>query len=179
MEITRQISNNSTILNDRVLVYDGDSILNPDEITEMILSGLDISNIYTSEITSDITQYNLSSINSIKTKNSVNEFDYSWNIPEKYKKINVLEYVINKYVKQNKFNQFRYDRIVLEMKIFKSKNLIEFLKTLIFIVDVIETNNIVRGVGRGSSVASYVLYIIGIHSIDSFAYELDFSEFIR
>jgi DNA polymerase III alpha subunit len=34
-------------------------------------------------------------------------------------------------------------------------------------------------VGRGSSVASYVLYLLGVHRIDSMFYDLDPSEFLR
>jgi DNA polymerase III alpha subunit len=39
--------------------------------------------------------------------------------------------------------------------------------------------NIVWGVGRGSSVASYVLFLIGTHKVDSVKYELDFNEFLK
>ena len=35
------------------------------------------------------------------------------------------------------------------------------------------------GVGRGSSVASYILYLIGVHRIDSIKYNLDWKEFLR
>jgi DNA polymerase III alpha subunit len=40
-------------------------------------------------------------------------------------------------------------------------------------------NNIVWGVGRGSSVASYVLYLLGIHKIDSIKYNLSPDEFFK
>jgi DNA polymerase III alpha subunit len=40
-------------------------------------------------------------------------------------------------------------------------------------------NNIVWGVGRGSSVASYVLFLIGIHKVDSLYYDLPIEEFLR
>jgi DNA polymerase III alpha subunit len=40
-------------------------------------------------------------------------------------------------------------------------------------------NDIVWGVGRGSSVASYTLYLIGVHKIDSIKYELDINEFLK
>ena len=43
----------------------------------------------------------------------------------------------------------------------------------------VKENKIVWGVGRGSSVASYVLYLLGIHKIDSIQYRLDWKEFIR
>ena len=40
-------------------------------------------------------------------------------------------------------------------------------------------NHIIWGVGRGSSVASYVLYKLGVHRIDSLYYNLDIGEFLR
>ena len=40
-------------------------------------------------------------------------------------------------------------------------------------------NQVIWGVGRGSSVASYVLYLIGIHKIDSMYYDLPINEFLR
>jgi DNA polymerase III alpha subunit len=40
-------------------------------------------------------------------------------------------------------------------------------------------NKIVWGVGRGSSVASYVLFLIGIHKVNSLKYNLDIKEFLK
>jgi DNA polymerase III alpha subunit len=48
-----------------------------------------------------------------------------------------------------------------------------------YVVDTLRANNVVWGVGRGSSVASYVLFIIGVHKIDSVKYDLDWREFLR
>jgi len=48
-----------------------------------------------------------------------------------------------------------------------------------YFVDTMQANNVVWGVGRGSSVASYVLYLIGVHKIDSIKYNLDWQEFLR
>jgi len=50
---------------------------------------------------------------------------------------------------------------------------------MIYIVDMMRKNNLVWGVGRGSSVASYVLYLIGIHKIDSLKYNLNIEEFLK
>jgi len=53
------------------------------------------------------------------------------------------------------------------------------LRYMIYLVDFMRENNIVWGVGRGSSVASYVLYLIGVHRINSIQYGLDWHEFLR
>jgi DNA polymerase III alpha subunit len=37
----------------------------------------------------------------------------------------------------------------------------------------------VWGIGRGSSVSSYVLYVLGVHDVDSYAYDLDIGDFLH
>jgi len=46
-------------------------------------------------------------------------------------------------------------------------------------VDTFRKNNVVWGVGRGSSVSSYVLYLLGVHRVDSIKYKLNINEFLR
>jgi len=48
-----------------------------------------------------------------------------------------------------------------------------------YLVDLMRENNIVWGVGRGSSVSSFVLFLIGIHRINSIYYDLDVEEFLK
>ena len=59
------------------------------------------------------------------------------------------------------------------------RGLFDLLNFLRYMVQVMRDNNIVWGVGRGSSVASYVLYLIGVHKIDSLYYDLDVTDFLR
>jgi DNA polymerase III alpha subunit len=67
----------------------------------------------------------------------------------------------------------------MELSEFEQRDLLDLLKFLMYLVQTMRTNNIVYGVGRGSSVASYVLYLIGIHRIDSFKYNMDIKEFLK
>jgi DNA polymerase III alpha subunit len=62
---------------------------------------------------------------------------------------------------------------------FQQRNLFNLLKYLKYLVDTMKENNIIWGVGRGSSVASYVLYLLGVHRVDSMYYDLDPKEFLR
>jgi DNA polymerase III alpha subunit len=62
---------------------------------------------------------------------------------------------------------------------FQERNLFNLLKYLKYLVDTMKSNNVIWGVGRGSSVASYVLYLLGVHRIDSMYYDLDPKEFLR
>jgi len=55
----------------------------------------------------------------------------------------------------------------------------DLLIYLKYLVDTLRSQNIVWGVGRGSSVASYCLYLIGVHKVNSMQYNLDIHEFLK
>jgi len=67
----------------------------------------------------------------------------------------------------------------MELALYKARNLYSILQLMIYIVDMMRKNSLVWGVGRGSSVASYVLFLIGIHKIDSIKYNLIIEEFLK
>ena len=66
-----------------------------------------------------------------------------------------------------------------ELAEFEEHGMLDLLRYMIYLVDFMRENNIVWGVGRGSSVASYVLYLLDVHKVDSFKYNLDYKEFLR
>lgn len=70
-------------------------------------------------------------------------------------------------------------RVDQELELFIRNGMYDVLHVMKYIVDTLRENNIVWGVGRGSSVSSYVLYLIGIHKIDSIKYELPIEEFFK
>ena len=76
-------------------------------------------------------------------------------------------------------NNTQLARVDLELDEFEQRNLSDLLRFLVYFVDTVRTNNIVYGVGRGSSIASYVLYLLKVHRIDSFKYNLDIKEFLK
>ncbi len=71
------------------------------------------------------------------------------------------------------------DRVSQELELYIKHGIYDVLHVMKYIVDTLRTNNIVWGVGRGSSVASYVLYLIGVHKIDSIKYNLPIEEFFK
>jgi len=97
----------------------------------------------------------------------------NWFIPKEYKDMDIEDFLIEHCPKEN------YNRLQLELDLYKKHNMIPVLKTMKYIVDTLRSNNIVWGVGRGSSVSSYVLYLIGIHKIDSVKYNLPIDEFFK
>lgn len=70
-------------------------------------------------------------------------------------------------------------RIEIEFREFEKRKMQKMLLMLNAMITQMRLNDIVWGVGRGSSVASYVLYLIGVHKIDSLKYNLDHREFFK
>jgi DNA polymerase III alpha subunit len=96
-----------------------------------------------------------------------------WFIPLKYQEMDIEEWIVTQCPEEN------YDRVVRELQLFRDHNMINVLKTMKYVVDTLRENNVVWGVGRGSSVASYVLHIIGVHKIDSVKYNIPIEEFFK
>jgi DNA polymerase III alpha subunit len=98
-----------------------------------------------------------------------------WFMPDEYKTLNIYDYVMNKAGD----DLAELERVEEELAQFKVRGMTNLLRYMIYLVDFMRENNIVWGVGRGSSVASYVLYLIGVHRINSIQFDLDWREFLR
>lgn len=96
-----------------------------------------------------------------------------WFMPDEYKQMDIEEFLIKNCPKEN------YDRLILELEEYRRRDLLNLLRQMKYIVDTLRKNNIVWGVGRGSSVASYVLFLLGVHKIDSVKYKLPIEEFFK
>ena len=111
-------------------------------------------------------------------KESVQGFHESqqlmWHMPNEYKKLDIAEYILSLCNTEEELQ-----RCGSELLMYQERNLFELLKYLKFLVDVMIENNVIWGVGRGSSVSSYILYKLGVHQIDSMYYNLDIAEFLR
>jgi len=120
-----------------------------------------------------ITQLSLVSTN----KNSVEEFDKlnqeNWFMPKNYC-FDLIDYLYSLCK-----NDEQTTRVTEELELFKKHNMLELLCYLKYLVDIMREHKIVWGVGRGSSVSSYILYLIGVHKIDCLKYNLDIKEFLK
>lgn len=96
-----------------------------------------------------------------------------WFIPNEYKQMDIEGFLVTQCPKEN------YDRLIKELELFRKNDMIDVLRAMKYIVDTLRANDIVWGVGRGSSVSSYVLFLIGIHKIDSIKYDLPISDFFK
>ncbi len=71
------------------------------------------------------------------------------------------------------------ERAVAELTWLYEHGKIDLIRTLVYVVDVLNEHDYPWGIGRGSSVSSYVLFLIGVHGIDPIAFDLDWHDFMR
>lgn len=110
-----------------------------------------------------------------------------WFMPDEYKVYDLLSFLDVCVAKETGYpisnmgyiKTPEYARMKEELKAFQERGMIQLLRYMKYLVDYMRKNNITWGVGRGSSVASYVLYLIGVHRINPIQYDLDWREFLR
>lgn len=109
---------------------------------------------------------------------TVEEFDQfnqrRWHMPEEYQDFDIAQYVLGLCK-----TEAELQRVGQELLLFQERDLFPLLCYLKYFVDTMRANNVVWGLGRGSSVASYVLYLIGVHKINSLYYDLPIEEFLK
>ena len=98
----------------------------------------------------------------------------NWHMPSEYNQLDIAAYILGLCT-----TEAELQRCGAELLLYQERDLFNLLKYLKYLVDVMIENKIIWGVGRGSSVASYVLYKLGVHRIDSMYYDLDPKEFLR
>ena len=163
----------------------GDVIFSEDDVIELLYKNpdFDISKLYfhdTEKYKQAIKDLGLDLpiINKSPNREPLEDFDRAninkWHMPEKYYQINVLQWLLEKCQ-----NDEERQRVHTEYDLFEKKKFVKVLQFLIYFVDTLRANNIVWGVGRGSSVASFCLFLIGVHKINPLLYNLDITEFLR
>lgn len=97
-----------------------------------------------------------------------------WRMPEPFQQLDIAELLISRCV-----DPAELERMAQELILFQDQDLFPLLRYLHWMVTVFAQNNIVIGVGRGSSVASFALYKLGVHRINSLKWNLDIREFLK
>lgn len=159
-------------------------VVSEHDIVQGWLSGTNVRDVIV-EDTKPINIYNqwcntfdLEELINAKQEDSTNTFVEEclrdWNMPDSYLSINIHEWLMERCTTAQ-----QRDRVYTELLEYEKRGMIIVLKFLLYLVETCDKNDIVLGVGRGSSVASYCLYLLGIHCIDSIKYELDIKEFLK
>lgn len=166
----------------------GEQIYNEDDLCNLLMQGLDaavLKNVVVDEsVDIESAALILDNIptfvryNSLVESMSTEEFDHrnqqQWFMPSEYLNLDIAEHVLSLCQ-----TDAELQRCGQELLMYQERDLFNLLRYLKFLVDIMTKHNLIWGVGRGSSVASYVLYKLGVHRIDSLHYDLDPSEFLR
>lgn len=158
-----------------------------DGLIDLLLQGKPISHLLV-EKTEDIEKYlehqsellkeNTTFVTEVDERLSVEEFHKQrindWMIPEMYKHIDVRTWLLSRCD-----TDVERGRIDEEFVLFEERGFIMLLRCFIYLVDVMREHGVIWGVGRGSSVNSYILYKIGVHRVDSLKYGLDIKDYLK
>lgn len=167
----------------------GQVSFNTSETIEHLYGGNDLSNFVDNQ--NEIHKHNLFGkhfeIDDIisPTKPLKNAIDFhnaqadAWHMPDSYQTLDVEQFLAQRLQSLGLTSEKYIDTLSAELKEYNDRKMTKLIKFLIYLMDTCKQNNIVTGVGRGSSVASLVLYLIGVHYIDPIKYNLNYKEFLR
>jgi DNA polymerase III alpha subunit len=166
-----------------VLWYDGDSAYTPASLLRAITTR-DVK--YVTEPSPLVDEYNkhATAVQEIRVKDNCRPLTKEWTIPDQYKTLDVVEYLFRAHdvlfegLPEHELSM-RERRLAQELVIYQKYKLDDVIRAIIWIINTLTATDTVWGVGRGSSVSSYVLYVIGVHDVDSYAYNLDIDDFLH
>ena len=98
----------------------------------------------------------------------------TWHMPVEYLELDIAQHVLDLCTTQQELQ-----RVGEELLLYQERDLFNLLRYLKYFVDTMRKNNVVWGLGRGSSTASYILYLLGVHKINSLYYDLPIEEFLK
>lgn len=178
-----------TELNDRTLRFDGVSLLHPEQVEQFLLRGLKPSQIRVTELSPDILHFNANVPASERISDQLHEpvsFSFAWKMPAEYLSLDIDQHVLA--VFEERLPSLEYSDLQIEMAItrvareldeFKKRGLTNLLRVIIYILDRFKETGQVYGVGRGSSCASFILFLLGLHVVDPVKYEVPLEEFMH
>lgn len=180
-----------TILSDRVVWYDGDISVSSNKLAEMLSSGIisDFSGVCAEREDEEVRKARAiyGDILPVKDGIDLDRIDpFQWNIPEYYKELDWKSEVYTLLLEEvkelgvtGKDIAVRMERVEKEIDLIEDSDRGSLVTLMMYIVDTLEDAGVVWGVGRGSVCSSYVMYLVGVHDVDSVQYNLAPEDFFR
>lgn len=179
----------ATELVGRTLRFDGVSVVPPDVVAHYLLRGVPPSMLRVAESSPDVESFN----HNVSTEEELLvaqeepvRLSFAWQLPAKYQQLDLVAHVGD--ALQQKLVQLKYSgveqeaafaRVADELAEIEKRGMVDFMRTVIYILDIFRAEGVVWGVGRGSSCASFILFILGLHSVDCLRLDVPFSEFFH
>jgi len=170
-------------LGNRVMHDDGTVICTSAAIVEMLYSGRNIDGVLCDRAEDQIEWANAARdcdtdwIGPVHATGpcyqGVDWFQH-WLTPEPYSSIDLRSWCIERCASEIEVN-----RANREIDEFESRGMVSIMKHLIYCADMWRQQGVVWGVGRGSSVCSFVLHLIGINRINPIEHGLDIGEWLK
>lgn len=168
----------------------GQSWTTPEELFEMLYqdpnlqldkfliqhgsSEADLYNNSVKALWAEMPQLHFSRTNSIPVDEFHSQQQCNWHMPQEYQDLDIARWLLDKCATDTELQ-----RVGQELLLYQERDLFNLLRYLKYLVDTFRKNGVVWGLGRGSSVASYALYLIGVHKINSLYYDLNIDEFLK
>ena len=166
----------------------GEMIFDEEDLCDLLMQGRDIASmkdvVVDDSVDLEVAVLILEDVpsfiryNDLAESDTVKEFDHrsqhNWKMPIEYKELDIAEHILSLCK-----TDVELQRVGEELLLYQERDLFDLLRYLHYLVNTLKENNVIWGVGRGSSVASYVLYLLGVHRINSMFYDLDPHEFLR
>jgi hypothetical protein len=175
-------------LTNRKLRFDGVSEVEPDQLGRFLLLGVPPSKLRVLQETPDVVTFNAQVPAEDQIQVGGQEpiaLDMGWELPEKYQTLDLEEYIASQFEERCPTDytpeqvEEAIDRIAFELDQVNQRGMVEFMRTIIYILDQLRANDVVWGVGRGSSCACYLLFIIGLHVVDCVKMNVSAEEFFH
>jgi len=174
-------------LNDRIITDEGEVVAKYELLVQKALSG----EVFTELLAlphPDIETYNR--VSGYETPITTWEDDtlplrgpapetFEWTIPKRYQELDItdlcIEGLVNKRVNKDEY----VNRLSWELKRMEEMGMFPFVRCLVYVTDKLREADVVWGVGRGSSCASLVMFLLDINRVDPVKYGIPAEEFFK
>lgn len=174
-------------LKDRIITDTGSMVAKHELLVNLALDGEPITHL-PFESHPDIHRYHVNNGTTdiakvwVEDDNLVgpSQSSFEWTTPPEYNRLDIEDLCLTSLVDIGKDDDLAYlDRLTAELALVKSRNMNEFFHCLVWITDTLRVNDQIWGLGRGSSCASLILYLLGINKVDPVKYDIDMEEFYK
>ena len=170
-------------LGDRQIWDDGTVLLRESGAVEALYAGRDIGTAWLVpgddvNLHNDSVRLLDSTLSRLETTDgprlSQRDWYHAWGTPEPYASMDMTGYCLSKCG-----SEAEVERACEELVLYEQRDMLPVLRHLVWMVDDLRARNVFWGVGRGSSVSSFVLHLIGINRINPLQFDLDIGEFLK